>query len=189
MLGADYSTKFSPWLAAGCLSPRIIADQLTKYEKQKGANKSTYWIVFELLWRDFFSFYVRKHGSRVFAATGVSRKEGVVWRKGPAADAAFKAWMEGKTGKPLVDANMRELAKTGFMSNRGRQNGKKSFFLFLRRGEGDEKPKKEFLTSTFFLSLKTRSCLLPLPLSRGGLAPRRGALREPPERFRHGQQL
>lgn len=94
MLGADYSTKFSPWLAAGCLSPRIVADQLKKYEAQEGANKSTYWIVFELLWRDFFSFYARKHGSRIFAATGVSRKGGVRWRHGPAADAAFRAWIE-----------------------------------------------------------------------------------------------
>jgi deoxyribodipyrimidine photo-lyase len=34
----------------------------------------------------------------------------------------FQKWQEGKTGFPLVDANMRELAKTGFMSNRGRQN-------------------------------------------------------------------
>ena len=34
----------------------------------------------------------------------------------------IQAWKDGKTGYPLVDANMRELAATGFMSNRGRQN-------------------------------------------------------------------
>jgi deoxyribodipyrimidine photolyase len=34
----------------------------------------------------------------------------------------LRLWQEGKTGFPLVDANMRELAATGFMSNRGRQN-------------------------------------------------------------------
>lgn len=156
MLGADYSTKFSPWLAAGCLSPRIIADQIKKYEGQEGANKSTYWIVFELLWRDFFSFYARKHGSRIFAETGVSRKKGVVWRKGPGAEAAFKAWMEGKTGKPLVDANMRELAKTGFMSNRGRQNGKKDKEIEREReGVFDEGGKK-----TEFEKLETKKLTL-----------------------------
>ena len=35
---------------------------------------------------------------------------------------AFKKWCEGKTGVPFVDANMRELLLTGWMSNRGRQN-------------------------------------------------------------------
>merc|ERR1712216_722165 len=35
---------------------------------------------------------------------------------------ALEQWKEGRTGDPLVDANMRELAATGFMSNRGRQN-------------------------------------------------------------------
>lgn len=35
---------------------------------------------------------------------------------------AFERWKEGATGQPLVDANMRELKATGFMSNRGRQN-------------------------------------------------------------------
>ena len=34
----------------------------------------------------------------------------------------FDLWAEGRTGFPLVDANMRELRATGFMSNRGRQN-------------------------------------------------------------------
>ena len=170
MLGADYSTKFSPWLAAGCLSPRIIADQLTKYEKLEGANKSTYWIVFELLWRDFFAFYARKHGSRVFAASGVSRKEGVVWRKGAAADAAFKAWMEGKTGKPLVDANMRELAKTGFMSNRGRQNGKEKLLEVEKRAKR-KKLEKEKRTSPlkFSLLFKTHTQWPPSSATRSEL--------------------
>lgn len=54
MLGADYSTKFAPWMAAGCLSPRTIYHQVKKYEEQRTANKSTYWVIFELIWRDFF---------------------------------------------------------------------------------------------------------------------------------------
>ena len=118
MLGPDYSTKFSPWLAAGCVSARTVAAELTRYEAEHGANKSTYWIVFELLWRDFFHFYARKHGAKLFYpfSTNGTRAPWV----GSAASAA--AWREGRTGRPLVDANMRELAATGFMSNRGRQN-------------------------------------------------------------------
>lgn len=54
MLGADYSTKFSPWLALGCISPRTIYAELKRYEAARTANKSTYWVEFELLWRDYF---------------------------------------------------------------------------------------------------------------------------------------
>ena len=54
MLGADYSTKFSPWLAHGNVSPRSIHAQIEKYGQQRTSNKSTYWVVFELLWRDYF---------------------------------------------------------------------------------------------------------------------------------------
>ena len=118
MLGADYSSKFSPWLALGCLSPRYIYEQVQDYEDQRISNDSTYWLIFELLWRDYFRFICAKHGSKVFQTKGL---QGVPlpwkqdWER-------FDLWREGKTGFPLVDANMRELAATGFMSNRGRQN-------------------------------------------------------------------
>eukprot|EP00546_Thalassionema_frauenfeldii_P002476 CAMPEP_0178935750 /NCGR_PEP_ID=MMETSP0786-20121207/24732_1 /TAXON_ID=186022 /ORGANISM="Thalassionema frauenfeldii, Strain CCMP 1798" /LENGTH=439 /DNA_ID=CAMNT_0020613959 /DNA_START=159 /DNA_END=1478 /DNA_ORIENTATION=+ len=118
MLGADYSTKFAPWLAHGCLSPRFIANECKKYEKDRVANKSTYWVVFELLWRDFFKFFALKHGSKIFFKGGTINSE-KSWNHN---DKKFRAWKDGKTGYPLVDANMRELSVTGFMSNRGRQN-------------------------------------------------------------------
>ncbi len=119
MLGADYSTKFSPWLAHGCLSPRTVAAECARYEKERMKNKSTYWVVFELLWRDFFHFLFVRHGGRMFHAAGF--RGGAAWAWSPA-NAAFAAWKAGRTGLPLVDANMRELAATGFQSNRGRQN-------------------------------------------------------------------
>ncbi|MGK7889079.1 MAG: DASH family cryptochrome, partial [Leptolyngbyaceae cyanobacterium] len=118
MLGADYSSKFSPWLAHGCLSPRYIYQQVQEYENQRVKNKSTYWLIFELLWRDYFRFICQKHGDRVFHLSGI---QGIRfpwktdWEQ-------FERWQSGTTGYPLVDANMRELAATGFMSNRGRQN-------------------------------------------------------------------
>jgi len=118
MLGSDYSSKFSPWLALGCLSPRYIYHQVQQYENQRVQNDSTYWLVFELLWRDFFRFVAQKHGDRLFYQSGL-RGVKLPWRLDWA---QFERWQRGETGYPLVDANMQELGSTGFMSNRGRQN-------------------------------------------------------------------
>ncbi len=118
MLGADYSSKFSPWLALGCLSPRFIYEQVKEYEAQRVKNDSTYWLIFELLWRDFFYFICAKHGNHIFRKSGL-QGIAIPWQEDWT---RFRLWQEGKTGFPLVDANMRELAATGFMSNRGRQN-------------------------------------------------------------------
>ena len=54
MLGGDYSTKFAPWLAHGSLSPRTVYSEVKKYEHARVKNKSTYWVIFELIWRDYF---------------------------------------------------------------------------------------------------------------------------------------
>lgn len=119
MLGADYSTKFSPWLAHGCISPRYVAAECKRYEEERVANKSTYWVVFELLWRDYCKFFCLKHGDSVFFPGGTIGNHNKRWST---FENNFQAWVDGKTGYPLVDANMRELKATGFMSNRGRQN-------------------------------------------------------------------
>ena len=118
MLGANYSSKFSAWLARGCISPRYINDQVIKYEAERVKNNSTYWLIFELIWRDFFRFIVAKHGNQVFRIEGMQGVK-IPWKQDWQ---RFDLWREGKTGYPLVDANMREIAATGFMSNRGRQN-------------------------------------------------------------------
>ncbi|XP_036377802.1 cryptochrome DASH [Megalops cyprinoides] len=118
LIGVNYSTKFAPWLAMGCISPRYIYEQIKKYERERTANQSTYWVVFELLWRDYFKFVAMKYGNKIFALEGLQGKS-VPWKKDMT---LFNAWKEGQTGVPFVDANMRELAQTGFMSNRGRQN-------------------------------------------------------------------
>ncbi|MDX2229473.1 MAG: DASH family cryptochrome [Leptolyngbyaceae cyanobacterium bins.349] len=118
MVGADYSSKFSPWLSLGCLSPRTIYAQVQEYEQQRVRNDSTYWLIFELLWRDYFRLIGAKHGDRIFRRSGL-QGVAIPWKEDWP---RFNLWREGKTGFPLVDANMRELAATGFMSNRGRQN-------------------------------------------------------------------
>ncbi|BAS98989.1 Os06g0661800, partial [Oryza sativa Japonica Group] len=117
MLGPDYSTKFSPWLASGSLSPRYICEEVKRYEKQRIANDSTYWVLFELIWRDYFRFISAKYGNSIFHLGGPRNVESK-WSQD---QALFESWRDGRTGYPLIDANMKELLATGFMSNRGRQ--------------------------------------------------------------------
>ena len=119
LLGEAYSTKFSAWLAAGCLSPKRVYHELRRYEAERGANDSTYWIFFELLWRDFFRLMAKKYRNAIFAKEGPKGKRVPDWSENRD---AFARWAEGRTGVPFIDANMRELNRTGFMSNRGRQN-------------------------------------------------------------------
>jgi deoxyribodipyrimidine photo-lyase len=118
MLEPDDSSKFSPWLALGCLSARYINAQVQQYEAERVKNDSTYWLIFELLWRDYFRWICLKHGAKVFYSSGL-RGLKLPWQTNRT---QFEQWCQGQTGYPLVDANMRELSATGFMSNRGRQN-------------------------------------------------------------------
>lgn len=119
LLGENYSSKFSAYLAQGCLSPKLIFWELQRYETERTKNDSTYWMFFELMWRDFFRFMGKKHGNKIFLKGGT--KEEVDTNLKNNKD-LLQLWIEGRTGVPFIDANMRELAKTGFMSNRGRQN-------------------------------------------------------------------
>ena len=119
LLGADFSSKFSPWLAYGCISPRQIYEEVKRYEAERVANDSTYWLVFELIWRDYFRFITLKYGSRLFKASGIQYNLEIPWNH---RRDLFEKWVNGQTGVPFIDANMRELKLTGYLSNRGRQN-------------------------------------------------------------------
>ncbi|MEM1024777.1 MAG: DASH family cryptochrome [Myxococcota bacterium] len=118
LLEVDDSSKLSPWLSLGCLSPRQVYAEVQRFEQTRYANESTYWLVFELLWRDYFKFLSLREGTRLFKASGVGRRK-LPWKREPR---LFEAWTKGETGYPFVDAFMKELVATGFMSNRGRQN-------------------------------------------------------------------
>lgn len=118
LIGQGYSSKFSPWLAVGALSPRYIYHEIQRYQHERISNQSTYWLVFELLWRDYFRFVAQKHGAALFQAGGIKG----VGQTHPFKAKALELWKEGRTKQAFIDANMRELAATGFMSNRGRQN-------------------------------------------------------------------
>ena len=117
-LGLDYSSKFSAYLALGCISPRLIFEAVKEYEKKIKKNQSTWWIIFELVWRDYFTFKGIKMGNAIFHTKGYKNKD-VAFKNDKK---KFNKWKEGKTGIPFIDAHMRQLNKTGYMSNRGRVN-------------------------------------------------------------------
>jgi deoxyribodipyrimidine photo-lyase len=119
MVGADYSSKFSAWLAMGCISPRFIYMEVKKYEKEFGANDSTYWLIFELLWRDFFRFMFKKYQTKFFLYSGIKTEK---VNSKSLNEKLLLQWINGKTASDFINANMLELKLTGFMSNRGRQN-------------------------------------------------------------------
>ena len=119
LIGADYSSKFSAWIALGCLSPREVYWEIKKYEQLHGDSDSTYSLFLELLWRDYFRYMFKKYGNKFFQKAGF---KGVAPDEGENQDEFFELWKDAKTGIPFIDANMRELNSTGFMSNRGRQN-------------------------------------------------------------------
>ena len=119
LIGRNYSSKLSPWLAVGAISPRLIAQEVSRYENEVVKNESTYWLIFELLWRDFFRFTAYKAGVDLFKLNGIMRKPTI--QKSRDID-TLMTWINGETGDEFVDANMRELKMSGWMSNRGRQN-------------------------------------------------------------------
>ena len=116
LFGEDYSSKFSPWLANGSLSAKVIMVQLKEFEAEFGANEGSYWLWFELLWRDYFRILHLKWGSALYHARGLSdappQQHNPKW---------FEKWCAGNTGESIVDAAMRELHATGYLSNRLRQ--------------------------------------------------------------------
>lgn len=150
--GTGFSSKFSPWLASGALSARTIYAELKAFEVEFGANDGSYWLWFELLWRDYFRLLHLKYGARLYHAQGLRRGQAAQFGMSgnttqpqrdlpslpatpaprsspspkplpvPSADATtLQRWCQGHTGTPLVDAAMRELRLTGYLSNRLRQ--------------------------------------------------------------------
>ena len=118
LIGTEYSSKFSAWLANGSISPRMIYWEVRKFEEKVKKNQDTYWMIFELIWRDFFKFISLKHKDKLFTIGGILDKI-YDWRT---SEEKKQQWIRGKTRYAFVNANMKEIAKTGWMSNRGRQN-------------------------------------------------------------------
>jgi len=117
LTGNYFSTKLSPWLAQGALSAKRLFAEVKAYEAARVANKSTYWIGFELLWRDFFRLTMEKYSANLFFIRGPKRRE-ISYDSNPE---KFWAWVNGQTQNHFINACMNELRYTGYLSNRGRQ--------------------------------------------------------------------
>jgi deoxyribodipyrimidine photo-lyase len=137
MVGQDFSTKLSAWLALGCITARQIHSYLLSFEDgltslgssaqgySKGENKGTAAVRFELLWRDYMRLCTWKFGPRLFRTSGFRDDSSFQWQS-PSKDAKVRTmltrFLSGHTGTGLIDASMRELFLTGYTSNRARQN-------------------------------------------------------------------
>ena len=115
--GLDGSSTLSPWIANGNLSLREVAHRIFAFERERVSNESTYWLYFELLWREFFYWRAVLDDKKLFRVGGIPGK----CRHCTFDPRAFARWCAGDTDFPLVNALMRQLVATGWMSNRGRQ--------------------------------------------------------------------
>ena len=138
LLGEDFSTKLSAWLAFGCITARQVHLQLMDFEDGrndqwkeapgygKGENAGTAAVRFELLWRDYMRLCTRKFGPRLFRVSGFREDDSYPWktpgRGTPEVEDTVRRFLAGTTGTGLIDASQRELLHTGYTSNRARQN-------------------------------------------------------------------
>eukprot|EP00929_Paragymnodinium_shiwhaense_P064987 TRINITY_DN32629_c0_g1_i1.p1 TRINITY_DN32629_c0_g1~~TRINITY_DN32629_c0_g1_i1.p1 ORF type:complete len:810 (-),score=190.59 TRINITY_DN32629_c0_g1_i1:359-2788(-) len=112
-------SKFSPWLAHGCISPRLIYEEVKRYERERRKTKSTYWLVHEMVWRDFSRFGSLFAGTSIFKIGGPQNvRPSWPWNTD---QQILTAWKDGKTGFPFVDCFMRELKVTGYCNHMGRE--------------------------------------------------------------------
>lgn len=118
LLGIEFSSKLSHWLALGCLSPKFIYHEVKRFEQEVKENDSTYWLIFELLWRDFFRFSFKKHPLAYYQLHGILGESD---RKPTRNKQAIDSWINGETQNDFVNAAMKELKATGWTSNRMRQ--------------------------------------------------------------------
>jgi deoxyribodipyrimidine photo-lyase len=115
------SSTLSPWLANGNLSAREVARAIREHEDRHGENESTYWLYFELLWREYFFWRALRDGDALFRLRGRSGKPTGAVSRCTFEPRNYARWCAGDTNYPLVNAFMRQLTATGWMSNRGRQ--------------------------------------------------------------------
>ncbi|MEB3298826.1 MAG: DASH family cryptochrome [Candidatus Sericytochromatia bacterium] len=124
LMDVDHSSRLSPWLSTGALSPRTVEVALAACERERGGTPSTVAFRRELLWRDFFQYVALQQGRRLFFRAGFRDSHGLpdeMPGDRERALQAFESWRRGESGEPLVDAAMRELGATGWLSNRARQ--------------------------------------------------------------------
>lgn len=117
MSGFENSTKFSSYLAIGSISPRRVYSEIKKQEEKTYKSESSYWIYFELLWRDFFYLIMKYSKNRLFFKSGI---KGISYNYRND-EKLFRDFFSANTGIDLIDASINELKTTGWLSNRNRQ--------------------------------------------------------------------
>ncbi len=115
--GLAGSSTLSPWLANGSLSPREVAAAIRRFEGSRLRNESTYWLYFELLWREYFQWRAYQDDINLFRTNNQTGR----LNRSTFEPRSFSRWCAGDTDFPLVNAIMHQLVDTGWASNRGRQ--------------------------------------------------------------------
>jgi len=106
------TSRLSPHLRFGSIHPRQVLARTP-------AGPSGDVFRSELAWREFYADVLWHHPDSAWESLSPVGRS-LRWDTGPDADARFAAWTEGRTGYPLVDAGMRQLAAEGWMHNRVR---------------------------------------------------------------------
>jgi len=109
-LGLDGTSRLSPYLHFGCLSPRELEQRVPEGEGPAAFRR-------QLCWRDFYHQLLQHHPSNAKSEFQDRYRGSIRWSH---AEQRFRAWAEGRTGYPLVDAGMRQLRHEGWMHNRAR---------------------------------------------------------------------
>ena len=119
--GVDGTSRLSPHLRFGTVGIRsLLAEARSGWkEADEAGRRSIDVFVGELAWREFYASILAAF-PRVLTESFRPEFERFPWITGELADARFAAWRDGRTGYPIVDAGMRQLAHEGWMHNRVR---------------------------------------------------------------------
>jgi deoxyribodipyrimidine photo-lyase len=109
-LGRDKTSRLSPYLHFGCISPREVEERLPDGQGPDAFRR-------QLCWRDFYHHVLRHFPDNAHREFQERYRGAIAWSDD---EESFRAWCDGRTGFPLVDAGMRQLRREGYMHNRAR---------------------------------------------------------------------
>ena len=132
------TSRLSPYLATGVLSPRQCLGLLLASRQDtlwKTGSSAAMWLS-ELVWREFYHHLLVAFPDLCRHKPFIAWTDKIVWND---SETDFRAWAEGRTGYPIVDAAMRQLNETGWMHNRLRMIAAsflvKDLLIDWRKGE------------------------------------------------------
>jgi len=112
-----FSSKLSPWLALGCLSPRKVYWAVKNAERKFGVHTNFNHLILGLLWRDYFRFMFKKHHVNFFTDVASDVQHTLSPEE---YENQLQLWKDGNTGHRLIDQYMGELNRSGFISHASR---------------------------------------------------------------------